>query len=96
VTHQSGGGTIRAGAALLTPADPRWYSRLSNADIHAPCGRCPAPNRARDRVQCVRYDAHRCNTWTSPVQAGDGSVNVVTAMANQAAPTMLLSCTALV
>jgi len=36
------------------------------------------------------------NAWTSPVQAGDGSVTVVTDIANQAATTMLVYCTALV
>ena len=36
------------------------------------------------------------NECTSPGQVGDGSVNVVTDMANKAATTMLLYCTALV
>jgi len=44
----------------------------------------------------VHHETHRCNEWTAPVQAGDGSVNVVTDIANKAATTMLLYCTALV
>ena len=39
-------GSSRAGAAPLTPADPRRHSRINNTDIHAPCSRCPAPDRA--------------------------------------------------
>jgi hypothetical protein len=59
----------------------------------APCGRCPAPSRAGERATCVRHAAHRCHEWTSPVQAGDRAVHVVTDMATTAATT-LLSCTA--